>query len=168
MLLAVFVLFIAELVVLVEVAKAIGVLNAIGLLILVSLVGAALVKRAGLGILRRIDQQLEANQVPAREVVDGFLVLVAGLLMLVPGFITAAVGLLLLLPPVRAGVRILAWRWMGGHMGTGFRWLQNGHVVVRRWNSHRGGSVIDVDGRERRPPTASGTRALPGGNRDHH
>lgn len=168
MLFAALVLLVAELIVLVEVAKAIGVLNAIGLLIIVSLVGAALVKRAGLGILRRIDQQLEANQVPGRELVDGFLVLVAGVLMFVPGFITAAVGLLLLLPPVRAGVRSVALGYLARRMGTGFRWLHNGHVVVRTWRSTRGGSVIDVEGRERRPPTTPDTRALPGGHRDGH
>jgi UPF0716 protein FxsA len=45
--------------------------------------------------------------VPHKEVVDGFLLLFAGLLLIVPGFITGAMGLLLLLPPVRAGVRTM-------------------------------------------------------------
>jgi UPF0716 protein FxsA len=40
--------------------------------------------------------------VPAAELVDGVLVLAAGVLLLVPGFVTAAIGLLVLFPPTRA------------------------------------------------------------------
>ena len=39
------------------------------------------------------------------EVVDGFLVLLAGALLLTPGFLTDAVGVVLLVPPARAGIR---------------------------------------------------------------
>ena len=39
---------------------------------------------------------------PTSHVVDGFLVLVAGALLLCPGFVTSAMGVILLLPPVRS------------------------------------------------------------------
>ena len=42
---------------------------------------------------------------PTAELVDGLLILIAGLLLILPGFVTSVVGLLLLLPPVRAFVR---------------------------------------------------------------
>ena len=54
---------------------------------------------------RRIQGQLAARRVPSEELVDGMVVLVAGLLLLVPGFLSDIVGLLLLLPPVRAVIR---------------------------------------------------------------
>ena len=99
------VLFIAELWVMVQVAVQIGVLNTIALLVLMPMLGIWLVKRAGLTVLRRLQATLDSGGIPHKEVIDGFLLLLAGLLLIVPGFITGAVGLLLLLPPVLIGVR---------------------------------------------------------------
>ncbi|MCU1485170.1 MAG: fsxA [Actinomycetia bacterium] len=98
---------IIELVVIIKVGAAIGVLNTIGLLILSSIVGSWLMKREGLGVLRRIQAQLSAGQVPGKELVDAFLILFGGALMLAPGFLTDIAGMALLLPPVRAGVRAI-------------------------------------------------------------
>lgn len=96
---------IAELAVIITVGSEIGVLNTIALLILVSVVGAWLAKREGLGVLRRIQDQLDAGRMPGTELVDGFLVLFAGVLLLTPGFLTDCLAIALLLPPVRAVVR---------------------------------------------------------------
>ncbi|MEO7556338.1 MAG: FxsA family protein [Acidimicrobiales bacterium] len=98
-------LVIAELYVMVLVAGQIGVLDTIGLLILVSIVGAALVKRAGIGVLRRAQRTLAEGATPHKEAVDGLLLFAAGVLVFVPGFVTGALGLLLLVPPVRALLR---------------------------------------------------------------
>ena len=104
-----FVIFIgvpfAEIYVLLQVGHAIGVLNTLALLILVSMVGAWLAKQAGLSVLRRMQQTINAGRVPGAELIDGFLVLLAGALMITPGFLTDIVAIFLLLPPVRAGVR---------------------------------------------------------------
>ncbi len=95
----------AELYVLIQVGRAIGVFNTLGLLLLVSIVGAWLAKREGLGVIRRMQAALEAGRVPGTELVDGFLILLAAALMLTPGFLTDIVAIFLLLPPVRAAVR---------------------------------------------------------------
>ena len=95
----------AELYVILQVGQAIGVLDTIGLLILISVVGAWLAKREGIGVLRRIQRSIEAGRVPGTELIDGFLILLAGALMLTPGFLTDVLAILLLLPPVRVGVR---------------------------------------------------------------
>ncbi len=42
---------------------------------------------------------------PAREVVDGVLIVFGGALLLTPGFVTDLLGLSLLLPPTRAVLR---------------------------------------------------------------
>ncbi|MGZ4798717.1 MAG: FxsA family protein [Acidimicrobiia bacterium] len=94
-----------ELAVFVLVAQWIGILNSILVLMLVSVGGVLIVRHQGLGIYRRVRAQLADGIVPAAELVDGLLILVAGLLLIVPGFISDAVGLLLLLPPVRGFVR---------------------------------------------------------------
>jgi UPF0716 protein FxsA len=95
----------AELYVLIQVGHAIGVLDTLGLLLLVSIVGAWLAKREGLGVLRRMQAAVDAGRVPGTELLDGFLILMAAALMLTPGFLTDIVAILLLLPPVRAGLR---------------------------------------------------------------
>lgn len=96
---------IAELAVLIAVGGEIGVLNTIGLLILVSVVGAWLAKQQGIGVLRRIQSQLEAGRMPGAQLIDGFLILFAGALLITPGFLTDCLALGLLLPPTRAVVR---------------------------------------------------------------
>jgi UPF0716 protein FxsA len=96
---------IAELAVIIQVGQSIGVLNTVALVILVSVVGAALVKREGIGVLHRVQRQVAAGKVPGRELADGFLILLAGALLLTPGFLSDVVAIALLLPPVRAVVR---------------------------------------------------------------
>lgn len=95
----------AELYVLIQVGHAIGVFNTLGLLLLVSIVGAWLAKREGISVIRRMQEALNAGRVPATELVDGFLILLAAALMLTPGFLTDIVAIFLLLPPVRALLR---------------------------------------------------------------
>ena len=123
MLLVLFLIFvvtpIVELVVIVQVAGSTGVMNTIGLLVLVSLVGAWLVRREGLGILRRAQAELAEGRMPGRELVDGLLVLFGGALMLTPGFATDALGLSLLFPPTRMLLRASTARWFGRRMERG-------------------------------------------------
>jgi UPF0716 protein FxsA len=100
-----------ELYLAVQIAHVIGVLDTLGLLVLVPVVGAYLVRRQGLATWRRIREQVAYGEVPGTAVIDAFLILLGGVLLLVPGFLTDAIGLLLLVPPVRAGVRAFA-RWL--------------------------------------------------------
>lgn len=97
-----------ELAIIIQVGSAIGTLDTVALLLLVSVAGGWLMKREGLGVVRRVQHQVQAGQVPGTALVDGFLVLLGGALMLTPGFLTDALGLSLLLPPVRALVRRVA------------------------------------------------------------
>jgi len=95
----------AELAVIIWVGSSIGYPETIALLLLVSIVGAYLVKRAGVGVLGRIRQQWERGVMPAVELLDAALILVAGTMLLLPGFLTDVFALLLLVPLTRAGVR---------------------------------------------------------------
>jgi UPF0716 protein FxsA len=104
-----FVLFIVvpllELAVIIQVGQLVGTGPTVLLLLAVSLVGAALVKREGLRAWFRFRQAVAEGRVPAKEVVDGALLLFGGALLLTPGFLTDAVGLLLLVPVTREVVR---------------------------------------------------------------
>jgi UPF0716 protein FxsA len=96
---------IAELAVVIQVGQAIGVWWTIALLVVDSILGSVLMRAQGRLAWRRFNEALEVARVPAREVLDGALVLFGGLLLLTPGFITDVLGLLLLVPPTRAIVR---------------------------------------------------------------
>ncbi len=111
MLLAIFVILIVvpivELFVIIQMAHLIGVLPTILFLVLVSVAGAWLVKREGIGVVGRVRDQLQRGDIPTDSLVDGLLIVVAGAMLLFPGFVTDTFGLLLLLPPVRILVRKL-------------------------------------------------------------
>src|SRR5450759_5921512 len=76
---------IAELYVIVQVAHHIGVLATVALLVVISAAGPWLVRRTGLGVWRRAKGRLSQGEVPGREIVDGVLLLAAGVLLTVPG-----------------------------------------------------------------------------------
>jgi len=145
------VLPIAELAVIVRFASAYGVVNTIAVLILVSIVGAWLVKREGLSVMQRLAKSLDEGGLPHKELVDGFLILMAGLLLITPGFITDVVGILLLLPPVRIALRSMLLRSFKRRGSVAFRIVDGmGHRVTVF-----GGNVYDVhseDVSQRRPP----------------
>lgn len=142
-----------ELFVIIRVAGGVGTGQTILLLIAVSVVGAWMVRRSGLGVLNQIRARLERGELPTGELVDGLLILIAGALMLTPGFITDAVGLLLLFFPTRLAVRSLLLRrfakrinlqaWAAGPPGRGFGF---GHASGGGRRRPGGPDVRDVDG----------------------
>lgn len=86
---------------LIEVGSEIGALRTIGLSILTALLGSTLVRHQGFGVLMRVRHASDRGDVPALEMLDGALLLIAGLFLLLPGFLTDVVGFLLLIPPLR-------------------------------------------------------------------
>jgi UPF0716 protein FxsA len=98
---------IAELYVIIQVGQAIGALPTIAILLTDSILGSMLLRSQGRAAWRRFNEALGAGRVPAREVLDGALVIFGGAFLITPGFISDFVGLLLLLPPTRAVIRRL-------------------------------------------------------------
>jgi UPF0716 protein FxsA len=96
---------IAELAVIIQVGQAIGVWWTIALLIGDSLLGSVLMRTQGRAVWRRFTTAIAEGRVPAREAIDGVLVVFGGALLLTPGFISDILGVLLLAPPTRALVR---------------------------------------------------------------
>jgi UPF0716 protein FxsA len=98
---------VAELFVAIEVARAIGVLETIVLLILSWPLGMWAIRTQGAAAWRRLTVTMAERRPPGRELLNGALVLLGGLLLVIPGFLTDIPGLLLLFPPTRAAVRPL-------------------------------------------------------------
>ncbi len=92
---------ITELYLLIEVGSVIGSINTLALIILTGLVGATLAKMQGAQTMLRVRTSLVEGRMPAEELIDAVLILMAGVVLLTPGFITDILGLLILLPFTR-------------------------------------------------------------------
>lgn len=90
-----------ELYFLIQVGSEIGALPTIALSIFTALLGGALVRVQGFSVLMRVQGAMARNEVPALQMMDGALLLVAGLVLLLPGFFTDILGFLLLIPALR-------------------------------------------------------------------
>lgn len=115
----------AEIAVMVAVGQAVGALTTILLLFVVSMVGAALLRRQGTRTITAFTDALRNRRDPQPEMVDGMLIGVAAAFVLFPGFISDVVALFLLFPPTRAVVR---------------------KRVLRRAQARRASQVTVVDG----------------------
>lgn len=123
----------AELFVAVQVAHAIGALYTVLLLIVSWPVGGWVLRAQGRAAWRRLSAAMSAGRSPGREVLDGVLVLIGGLLLIVPGFLSDLAGICALLPPTRALLR-----------GRVARHL-HGRFAVRATRSGGVGRSDDVD-----------------------
>ena len=90
-----------ELYVLIEVGSEIGALSTILLSVFTAILGAALVRLQGVSVLLRVQETLARGEAPALEMLEGAVLMMAGVMLLFPGFITDAMGFLMLVPPLR-------------------------------------------------------------------
>ncbi len=95
----------AEVFVAIKVAQAIGVLAMILLLLVSWPLGGWALRSQGRAAWGRLRAAVAAGHTPGREVLDGVLILIGGLLLIVPGFISDLVAVCALLPPTRALLR---------------------------------------------------------------
>jgi UPF0716 protein FxsA len=95
---------ITEIAVFILVGQWIGVLPTIVLVILTAVLGASLLRHQGLGLAMKIRGEMDAGRVPGRDLANGAMMLVAGVLLLTPGFVTDTLGFLLFIPHIRTKV----------------------------------------------------------------
>ena len=100
-----FVLFvlvpIVEIYLLIQVGGLIGALPTVALVLLTAAVGAAMLRQQGLATLARARRALDSGQPPARELMEGVILLLGGAMLLTPGFVTDALGFFCLVPRSR-------------------------------------------------------------------
>ena len=92
---------IIEIYLLIQVGQVIGAGWTIFLVVFTAVIGVWLLRIQGLSTLTRAQHKLQQNELPAREMLEGMGLVVAGALLLTPGFFTDAVGFFLLFPPTR-------------------------------------------------------------------
>jgi UPF0716 protein FxsA len=96
---------ILELSLLIDLHGMVGFLPTVLLVFLTGIAGAALVRRQGLATLMEIQREMGAGNLPAPQMLDGVMILVAGALLVTPGLVTDISGFLLLMPFVRERIR---------------------------------------------------------------
>jgi len=94
-----------ELALLIKIGTLIGTFNTILLILITGIVGAALAKQQGLGVITRIREDMALGRVPSDELFNGVCILVGGFLLLTPGLLTDALGFSLLIPSTRQGIK---------------------------------------------------------------
>lgn len=125
---------------LVTVGGLIGAGWTIFLVVLTAVIGASLVRSQGINTLARSQNSLARGELPAVELLEGGVLLIAGALLLTPGFFTDGIGFLLLVPPLRRWV-IRTW-------------------ILRALGRHLASSAPSPSGTERRPPLEGDYRRL--------
>jgi UPF0716 protein FxsA len=99
---------IIEIYLLIQVGQVIGAGWTVLLVVLTAVIGVWLLKIQGLSTLTRAQRRLQENELPAREIIEGRALVVAGAFLLTPGFFTDTIGFLLLFPPTRIWLASLA------------------------------------------------------------
>lgn len=122
---------IAEVAAIWAVGSVVGVLGTIGLLIAGAFVGSWLARREGGKAMRAFMATAQSGRNPEKELTDGMLVALGGVLIMVPGFVSDVLGLLFLLPPTRSIARRF--------------WLRRTEKRAVRYANQRRGPVMVVD-----------------------
>jgi UPF0716 protein FxsA len=72
--------------------------------LITAVIGSVLLRWQGFRVVARIREALNQGSFPARPIIDGVMLAVAGALLLTPGFFTDTIGFLLFIPAVRTAV----------------------------------------------------------------
>ncbi len=142
-----------EIAVFIQVGERIGVLPTILITVATAVAGSILLRAQGLATLTRARAQMDQGVMPAEELFNGFCILLAAFLLLVPGFVTDLLGLLLFVPAVRQALR----KFLAKRLET----RTNQRVFID-------GEEVDLSKGWDRRPHGQGGRAPgggPGGNR---
>jgi len=99
---------IIEIYLLIQVGSVIGAGWTIFAIIGTAVLGAYLLRMQGISTFNRVQTTLQRGEIPAIEMIEGLILMVAGALLLTPGFFTDTIGFLMLIPPLRKALVIWA------------------------------------------------------------
>jgi len=97
-----------DLLILLRVGAFLGFINTVAVIIITAALGATLAKQQGLQTIANIKRSMNQGEIPTTSLVDGLLILIAGVVLMTPGLLTDAFGFFLLIPPCRALLRSYA------------------------------------------------------------
>jgi len=82
----------------IKIGTVIGAFNTILATLLTAAVGLYFVRMQGITMLYSAANTVRNNQEPLKEVLNGFCLIIAAILLIIPGFFTDTIGVLLLIP----------------------------------------------------------------------
>jgi len=128
---------------LIFVGSHLGIMPTLLLLVMAMLAGIILLRLQGGGLMRRIAQELERDQVPDRSLVEGMMMVMASILLIIPGFISDVIGILLFLAPVRA----VLWRYLARYVTSSAKfYTRSGRSYTRPGPGEKfKRNIIDID-----------------------
>ncbi len=108
-----------ELFLLIEIGRQIGTLSTLAIIVCTGFFGAFLARRQGMSVLFQIQNELANERIPASQLVDGIIILLAGAVLITPGVLTDAFGFLCLMPVTRRMIKKMIWHWMKNAVQNG-------------------------------------------------
>lgn len=156
-----------ELYVIIQVGQAVGVWWTILLLVADSVLGTVLMRSQGRRAWLRFGEAMAVGRPPAKETLDGVLIIFGGAFLLTPGFLSDVLGFAFLLPPSRAVIRrvllrqftarlaasVRAGQFATGQRG-GFPGFAGGFAPPRPGpGARRGDGDVEGTARDVEPPT---------------
>ena len=93
---------IVEIALFIKIGALLGLWPTIIIVILTAIIGTRLVKSQGLNAIKNVQNSIIVGQNITNSLINGALILTAGVLLLTPGFFTDAIGITLLIPQTRA------------------------------------------------------------------
>ena len=136
---------IAELVLLIQLGRWVGLWPTLALNVVTGTVGAALASREGLRAWHAFQEDLARNRLPGRPILDGLSIFAGGALLLTPGLMTDVLGFALVARPTR--------RWIQNRVVNryGGRLLRHGQIFVQTSAGWRGRQSEPDSGERPRP-----------------
>lgn len=92
---------IIDLYILIKASQTMGFWTTILLIILTGIAGFFLAKSEGKIILSKIKRELSQGSIPGEDILNGFCILIGGILLLTPGILTDIIGITMVLPGTR-------------------------------------------------------------------
>jgi UPF0716 protein FxsA len=90
-----------EIYLLIKIGSYLGAFNTVVIVILTACLGALLARYQGFQTMLKARESLERGEMPAEDLLDALLILLAGIVLLTPGFLTDLAGLMILIPATR-------------------------------------------------------------------
>ncbi|MDO8290770.1 MAG: FxsA family protein [Parvibaculum sp.] len=146
-----------EITLFIKVGGLLGVLPTILLIFGMSVLGTWLLRQQGLQSLGKMQSAMARGEMPMGDMLDGFILVLAGLLFILPGFFTDILGFALLLPPIRKAFGAVAARWLAA------RSVKTSFYAANSYQSHKdtGGPIIEGEATEVDPDTENRHRLPP-------
>lgn len=94
-----------DLYILIELTSQIGFPATLGLIIVTGIIGAFVVKREGRNVLGKLQRSVSAQEI-SRNMLEGVLLAIGGLMLLSPGLITDLIGFTMVLRPTRERIML--------------------------------------------------------------